>query len=296
VISKDESNSHVIVVGGGLAGLTAACTAAARGFRVTLLEKNDWVGGKAAQHSAEGYRFDMGPTILTLPSVLRRVFSEAGRELEDYIDMIPLDPQWRCFFEGDSTGAVGATENNTVLDLVADMNAMKSNLNAFTGSDQSSIGYEKFMAVSKQLHGVSDRFFFWRSIGGLADTMEVGGAFSAAVLKDVMSLRMGRSVASVVRSYVPDHRVSQMMDHFTQYVGSSPLASPAVLCGIAHMQTQEGIWYPMGGTRAVPEALQRLATELGVDIRTGVDVLKDSHQKGSDHGRDRNCRSRDRRS
>ncbi len=128
--------------------------------------------------------------------------------------------------------------------------------------------------MSKQLHGVSDRFFFWRSVGGLSDTMEVGGAFSAAVLKDVLSLKMGRSVASVVRSYVSDHRVAQMMDHFTQYVGSSPYASPAVLCGIAHMQTDEGIWYPIGGTRAVPEALGKLAGELGVEIRVGTDVMQ----------------------
>ena len=278
---------NVIVVGGGLAGLSAACTAAARGHRVTLLEKNDWVGGKAAQHSANGYRFDMGPTILTLPSVLKRVFEEAGRSMNDYIDMIALDPQWRCFFDASEDGKSGAKEENTVLDLVADLEKMKTHLNAFTGSKRSSEGYEKFMSVSEQLHGVSDRFFFWRSIGGLSDTMEVGGAFSAAVLKDVMSLRMGRSVASVVRSFVPDHRVAQMMDHFTQYVGSSPLASPAVLCGIAHMQTQEGIWYPIGGTRAVPEALQKLAGELGVDIRTGVDVLRIVTKKdpltGQDH-------------
>lgn len=278
---------NVIVVGGGLAGLSAACTAASRGHQVTLLEKNDWVGGKAAQHSAEGYRFDMGPTILTLPSVLRKVFEESGRSMNDYIDMVALDPQWRCFFDGAAKGKNGSSEENTVLDLVADIDQMKTHLNAFTGSERSAEGYEKFMAVSKQLHGVSDRFFFWRSIGGLADTMEVGGAFSAAVLKDVMSLRMGRSVSSVVRSHVPDHRVAQMMDHFTQYVGSSPLASPAVLCGIAHMQTQEGIWYPMGGTRAVPEALQKLAGELGVDIRTGVDVLRIVMKKdpvtGQDH-------------
>jgi diapolycopene oxygenase len=276
VIAADKNSKNIIVIGGGLAGLSSACTLAARGHRVTLLEKNDWVGGKAAQHVAEGYRFDMGPTILTLPSVLKRVFAEAGRELEDYLTMIPLDPQWRCFFEA----GVGGAKEPSVLDLVADTDAMKANLDRFTGSTQSSLGYEKFMAVSKQLHEVSDRFFFWRSIGGLSDTMEVGGAFSAAVLKDVMSLRMGRSVASVVRSYVPDHRVSQMMDHFTQYVGSSPFASPAVLCGIAHMQTQEGIWYPMGGTRAVPEALEKLAIELGVDIQTGVDVIK-IHTQGN---------------
>ncbi|TWU03237.1 phytoene desaturase family protein [Neorhodopirellula pilleata] len=269
--SAKTKPQHVVVIGGGLAGLSSACVLAARGHRVTLCDKNDWVGGKAAVHRTNGYRFDMGPTILTLPSVLRRVFAEAGKDMDDYVKIVPLDPQWRCFFEGTSQAG---TSENTVLDLVADVDTMKKHLREFTGNDTSSAGYERFIEVSKQLHGVSDRFFFWRSIGGLADTMEVGGAFSAAVLKDVMSLRMGRSVASVVRSHVPEHRVSQMMDHFTQYVGSSPYASPAVLCGIAHMQTEEGIWYPIGGTRAVPEALAKLAGELGVEIRTGTDILK----------------------
>jgi phytoene desaturase len=268
MIADQSPELHVIVVGGGLAGLSSACVLAARGHRVTLMDKNDWVGGKAAVHRAEGYRFDMGPTILTLPSVLKRVFEEADRQLEDYLDLVKLDPQWRCFFEGDQHS------ENTVLDLVANTAEMKQNLDAFTGSTRSGEGYERFLKMSEQLHGVSDRFYFWRSVGGIADTLDVGGAFSVAVLKDVMSLRMGRSVASVVRSHVPDHRVAQMMDHFTQYVGSSPYASPAVLCGIAHMQTDEGIWYPIGGTRAVPEALYKLATELGVEFQLGTDVMK----------------------
>ncbi len=269
MVTDEVSPLHVTVVGGGLAGLSSACVLAARGHRVTLLDKNDWVGGKAAVHRQQGYRFDMGPTILTLPSVLRRVFTEADRDMDDYLDLIKLDPQWRCFFERDA-----GQDENTVLDLVSKTGQMRKNLDDFTGSPRSGEGYERFLKMSEKLHGVSDRFFFWRSVGGLADTMDVGGAFSAAVLKDVLSLRMGRSVASVVRSHVPDKRVAQMMDHFTQYVGSSPYASPAVLCGIAHMQTDEGIWYPIGGTRAIPEALQQLAIELGVEIRTGTDVLR----------------------
>lgn len=278
---KTSNPKHVVVVGGGLAGLAAACVLAARGHKVTLCDKNDWVGGKAAVHQTDGYRFDMGPTILTLPSVLRRVFTEAGRNMEEYLELVALDPQWRCFFE--ATPQSG-TKENTVLDLVADVEQMKRHLRDFTGSDSTGQGYESFIERSKQLHGVSDRFFFWRSVGGLADTMEVGGAFSAAVLKDVLSLKMGRSVASIVRSHVPEHRVSQMMDHFTQYVGSSPYASPAVLCSIAHMQTEEGIWYPIGGTRAVPEALSKLAGELGVDIRTGTDILRIETGGGSVSG------------
>src|SRR6056297_3422610 len=268
VIATDSAAGpyRVVIVGGGLAGISSACVLAARGHQVTLLEKNPWVGGKAAALEADGFRFDMGPTILTLPSVLRRVFAEAGKRVEDYLELLPLDPQWRCFFEGSQGGSP------TTLDLVADVPTMKRHLDAFTDSPQAGEGYERFIAMSKNLHEVSDRFFFWKSVGGLTDTFDFGSSFSAAVLKDVLSLQMGRSVSSVVRRHMPDERAAQMMDHFTQYVGSAPDQSPAVLCSIAHMQTEEGIWYPVGGTRAVPLALERLAGELGVDIRTGTDV------------------------
>ncbi len=89
--------------------------------------------------------------------------------------------------------------------------------------------------------------------------------FDLATLKDVLSLRMGTTVAGQIRKRVKDGRVAQMLDHFVQYVGSSPYGSPAVLCSIAHMQTNDGVWYPMGGTRAVPVALEKLARDLGVD-------------------------------
>src|SRR5215203_4944041 len=94
---------RVGVIGGGLGGLAAASTLAARGHSVILFEKNEWLGGKAAVLEQDGFRFDMGPTILTVPSVLRQIFAEAGRKLEDSLDLIPLDPQWRCFFEGGDT-------------------------------------------------------------------------------------------------------------------------------------------------------------------------------------------------
>jgi phytoene desaturase len=100
------------------------------------------------------------------------------------------------------------------------------------------------------------------------------------VLRDLMALRMGSTVAGTVRRHLDDPRVAQMADHFTQYVGSAPDASPAVLCGIAHMQTGEGVWYPRGGTRAVPEALAKLAGELGVEAHTGVGVRRILTERG----------------
>jgi len=252
---------HVGVIGSGLAGLAAACTLAARGHRVEVFEKNPWLGGKAAQLRGNGFRFDMGPTILIQPSVLRKIFEEAGRRLEDYIPMVRLDPQWRCFFE-----------DGTKLDLMDNTDAMAAQLEAVWPAMGK--GYVKFLEMSKQLHSISDRFFFWRSIGSMRDTMDVGGAFDLDVLRDVMRMRLGKTVAGTIREFIPDANTAQMLDHFVQYVGSSPDASPAILCAIGHMQMEEGIWYPVGGTRAVPEGLVKLATELGVVFHTETDVAK----------------------
>ncbi len=220
--------SRVGVIGGGLGGLAAACTLAARGHSVVLFERNKWLGGKAAELREAGFRFDMGPTILTVPRILARIFCEAGRRMEDFLDLRRLDPQWRCFFE-----------DGTVLDLREDIETMAADLSRF-GMSQ---GYRDFSAMSEKLHEVSEKFFFWRSVEDVFDTIDFRKNFQASTLRDVLSLRMGSTVAREIRKRVPDARVAQMLDHFVQYVGSSPYASPAVLCGIGHMQTHEGIWY-----------------------------------------------------
>ena len=257
----NNTSERIGIVGGGLGGLAAACTLAARGYSVVLFERNEWLGGKAAVLERDGFHFDMGPTILTVPSVLHRIFGEANRRLEDYLDLVRLDPQWRCFFE-----------DGTTLDLRENMDRMCQQLASYAPG--SADGYRAFMQHSEKLREISERFFFYKPIGGLRDMFDASNSFRASTLRDVMSMRMGRSVASMVRSYVPDARVAQMIDHFTQYVGSAPDQSPAVLCGIASMQTKEGVWYPKGGTGAVPRALRKLAEELGVEFRTGNEVTQ----------------------
>lgn len=251
---------NVVVVGGGLGGLASACTLASRGARVRLFEGNAELGGKAAVLEGSGFRFDMGPTIVTMPEVLQRIFAEADRRLEDYVELVRLDPQWRCFFEDGST-----------LDLVENTARMAARLTGYAGSSTAE-GYERFMRIARELHGISDRFFFWKSVEGIADTLDLTETFKASTLRELKALRMGRSVAGTIRREVPDSRVAQMLDHYTQYVGSSPYGSPAVLCGIASMQALHGVWYPIGGTRAIPNALIRLAEELGVELNTGTAV------------------------
>jgi len=260
-MSGKPRSGRVGVVGSGLGGLSAACTLAARGYEVVVFDKNDWLGGKAAVLEGDGFRFDMGPTILLMPSVLAKVFAEAGRDVRDALDLVPLDPQWRSFFDDGST-----------LDLHADADAMATTLAEFAPGSGADAGYRKFLGLADRLSGISDRFFFWRSVGSLRDMFDAKGSFQAGVLGDVLAMRPWGSVGGTVRSFVREPRVAQMLDHFVQYVGSAPDASPAVLCGIAHMQTGEGVWYPKGGTRAVPVALAELARELGVEFRTNTDI------------------------
>lgn len=274
-------SARVVVIGGGLGGLAAAVVAAARGHRVTLLDKNPWLGGKAAVlnlpapggtrggargeasgaegGNTRGFRFDMGPTILTMPRVLRRILAEAGRDPAAEVPLLRLDPQWRCFFEDGSR-----------IDLMQDVGAMARAMEGFAPGNGA--GYRRFQDVARELHGISEKFFFWKPVEGIADTLDFRANLRPDTLREVLALRMGQTVARVIRGHVPDARLAQMLDHYCQYVGSSPYLAPAVLCGIGDMQAAEGIWYPRGGTRAVAEGLARVAGELGVDLRPGCEV------------------------
>ncbi|MBP0494905.1 phytoene desaturase family protein [Pararoseomonas indoligenes] len=262
--------AKVAIIGGGLGGLAAACVAQARGHQVTLFDKNEWLGGKAAVLNLEAphepggrnggsFRFDMGPTILTVPRVLRRIFAEAGREQARDLPLIRLDPQWRCFFE-----------DGTRIDLRENVEEMARDMESFAPGNGA--GYREFQRMSENLHRISEGFFFWKPVEGIADTIDFKANMRADTLKDVMALGMGKRVAKVIRGHVPDARLAQMLDHYCQYVGSSPYLAPAVLCSIGDMQASEGIWYPVGGTRAVAEGLMKLAESLGAELRPSTEV------------------------
>lgn len=258
---------RVVVVGAGLGGLAAAAVAAARGHKVTVLDKNPWLGGKAAvlhldaPDGSGSFRFDMGPTILTVPRVLRRIFAEAGRDQAQELPLIRLDPQWRCFFD-----------DGTQIDLLENVDRMAAEMDRFAPGRRLGEGYKSLQAEAENLHRVSENFFFWKSVEGIGDTLNFKANLNPDTLKDVLSLKMGRTVAKVIRGHVPDARLAQMLDHYCQYVGSSPYLAPAVLTSIADMQAHEGVWYPVGGTRAVAEALAKLAGDLGADLRPNTEV------------------------
>lgn len=245
------------MVGGGLAGLAAAVECASLGRSVTLVEKNAHLGGKMNVLSEKGFHFDMGPTIITLPQVLRGIIRRAGRKVEDYIDLVNLDPQWRCFYE-----------DKTVIDLRLDSKTMAAQFDRQFPGTGAGAGYLAFVEYSRRMMRLSGKVFFYQDLGSVWDMVK-SPPKESGVMRDAMAMRMHSTVAGTIHKMVAEPHVRQMCEHFLQYVGSSPFLAPAILSLIASAQVDHGCWYPMGGTRMVAKTLERLAAELGVERITG---------------------------
>ncbi|MCW5765971.1 MAG: phytoene desaturase [Phycisphaeraceae bacterium] len=266
IASKDQLKSgrtSVAVIGSGLAGLSAACELASRGAKVTLIEKNAHLGGKMNVLTEQGFSFDMGPTIITIPDVLRGILTRAGRRVEDYIDLRRLDPQWRCFYE-DGTVV-------EALERVDDMTAQLDRLFAGSGAAE---GYRRFIAYARRMYRLSEKVFFYKDLGSVGDMMRLTPMRDPGLLRDVLAMRMHSTMAATAHKMIKEPHLAQLVEHFLQYVGSSPFLAPAILSLIAAAQVDHGVWYPMGGTRMVARSLERLLREHDAEIITGAAVAR----------------------
>lgn len=252
---------RVVVVGGGLAGLASAVELRGRGAEVTLVEANDHLGGKMNVLTEKGYTFDMGPTILTLPEVLCGIIRRAERRVPDLIDLVRLDPQWRCCFE-----------DGVSIDLRENVDDMAREFEAKVPGSDAGDGWRKLIEYSRRMNRLSRKVFFYKDVGGIRDVMRQSPAMDKGVMGDALAMRLHSTVAATIQKHLREPHARQIAEHFLQYVGSSPFLAPAILTMIASAQVDQGCWYAMGGTRKVAQALERLATDLGVEVVTGVGV------------------------
>jgi len=262
-------SEHVVVVGGGLAGLAAAVELRTRGVRVTLVERNDHLGGKMNLLTDRGFSFDMGPTILTMPQVLRGIIERSGRRLDECIDLVRLDPQWRCFYE-----------DGLRLDLHQDPARMATEIERVTGAGGASgergegARYQRFIDYSRRMLRLSEKVFFYKDLGGILDLIRRPPPNDPKLLLDVLAMRLHSSVGGTVHRYLREPHLRQLVEHFLQYVGSSPFLAPSILTLIAAAQVDHGCWYAMGGTRSVARALERILREGSVEVVTGCGVAR----------------------
>lgn len=252
----------VVIVGGGLAGLSSAVELAGKGVPVTIVDANNHLGGKMNLLEEDGFTFDMGPTIITMPQVLKGIIGRTGRDPADYIDLIDLDPQWRCFFD-----------DGTRIDLRRDPHQWAREMDQQFPDAKPGAGFLKFYNFSQRMYSLSEKVFYYKDLGGIGDMIRKPPS-EPGVAKDAMAMRLHSTVGATIEKMIPEPHVRQVCEHFLQYVGSSPFMAPAVLSLICAAQLDHGCWYPMGGTRMVARSLDRIADELGVQRVTGRRVTK----------------------
>jgi phytoene desaturase len=257
--------SNILIIGAGIGGLSAAIHLAAGGHRVTVLEQNEHVGGKMAEVTAEGFRWDTGPSVITMRHVFEDLFASAGRRLEDYLTLLPVEPTTRYFYPDGST-----------LDATTDLQVMLERVRAFAG-EHDARGYQRYLDYARRIHDITAEVFIYSDPPTLRRLVRTP-------LRDMPAVDPLRTMDASIRGFVRSPKLRQLLGRFATYVGASPYLAPATLKVIAHVELNGGVWYPHGGVYVIARTLERLARDLGVEIVTGCRVeqivVEDSRVSG----------------
>lgn len=246
--------SQVIVIGGGLGGLSAAISLAQKGYKVSLYEKNSHLGGKLNRLEKKGFGFDLGPSILTMPHIFERLFKQSGKEMSDYVSIKQLHFEWRSFFA-----------DGTVLDLYNDLDEMKQKNPGLTEKDLQE--YKNYLKYAEKLYNATNEGYFEKGLDDLKAIISHHGLFSA--LRDFDYFH---TMSQGIEKHVSNPYLRDMLKYYIKYVGSSAEDAPAILNVLAYVQSHLGLWYVDGGMHKLAEGLVRLAEETGVTFYTDVEV------------------------
>jgi phytoene desaturase len=241
-----------LIIGSGVAGLSAAIRLAAAGQKVLVLEKNGQVGGKMGEITAEGFRWDTGPSVITMRPVFEDLFRAAGRRLEDYLTLLPVELLTRYFWP-----------DGKRLDATRDLQRMAEQIETFEPRDVE--GYLAFLAYAARLHRLTGPAFIY------GDPVSPR-TFLQVPVSEWRHIDGWRSMQTAINSFVRSPHLRQLLGRFATYVGASPFRAPATLSVIAHVELTGGVWYPQGGIYAIARALEKLALELGVEIQLNTPV------------------------
>ncbi len=246
---------RVVVVGAGLGGLSAALRLTAAGREVTVIERELVPGGRAGLLETDGYRFDTGPTVLTMPDLLADAFDCVGERLEDWLTLTRLDPVYRAFYADGST-----------LDVRSDPTLMAEEVRRVCGPEEAR-GYEDYVAFVSRLYRYQMRDFIDRNTDSPLGLVTPNLARLAAV-------GAFRRLAPKVSQYLKDPRLQRVMSFQSMYAGLSPYDALAIYAVIAYMDSVAGVYAPVGGMHAVPVALAGAAQKHGVTFRYGETVTR----------------------
>lgn len=253
---SSSNTRKVIIIGAGLGGLSAAISLATRGYSIHVFEKNDKVGGKLNVLKKDGFSFDLGPSILTLPHYFRRLWTRAGRRMEEDVTIETVTPHWRNFFE-----------DGTVIDLHMDPIEMDRELSKLGDPDLKKRFYE-FLKYSAGQYDLIEEGYFEKGL----DTKEDFISFYS--WKNILKIDYWTLMHKRIKKRLKNPYLVDIMDYFIKYVGSSALRAPAFMNLMPTIQFRYDLWYVRGGMYNLAAGMEKLAKSLGVEISLNSEVAE----------------------
>ncbi len=236
------------VIGAGIAGIATAIRLAVKGYAVNIFEANNYPGGKLTEFEQDGYRFDAGPSLFTMPQYVDELFKLAGKNPRDYFNYQKLNIVCQYFYE-----------DGTQLTAYADAVKFAKEVNEKTGESQSAV--KKHINNSRRIYDITDHVFLERSLHQLKTFLRWDTLKSILRLPQIDAMR---TMHKANKSFFKDERIVQLFDRYATYNGSNPYTAPATLNVIPHLEQHFGAYFPEGGMYSITQALVGLAESLGV--------------------------------
>jgi phytoene desaturase len=253
------NQQKVIVIGAGFSGIAAATTLAQQGFAVTVVEKNDRVGGRARVFQAEGFTFDMGPSWYWMPDIFEQYFNFFGKKVADYYDLRRLSPSYTVIFG-----------ENDFVDIPSEMSALKALFESYEAGSGAKL--EEFLAQAAYKYKVGINEFVYKP------SLSITEFFNIKYLFDAVKLQIFDSFASHARKFFSHPKLLKIVEFPVLFLGATPEKTPAMYSLMNYADMALGTWYPMGGMGKIIEAMQRLAEEKGVKFLLNHEVQSFDYQ------------------
>lgn len=249
--------SRIVVIGAGVGGLAAAARLAVRGHEVTILEQGDRVGGKLFTYRRDGFAFDTGPSLFTLPAVYRDLFLKTGGPLEEAVDLQPVEPGFGYHFADGSSVTVPGVDPGKAARAFGD---------AFGGSARED--WRQLIARGGEMWRLTREPFLQSPLDGWRTLLKVATPSAVRAIAPRTTLR------DLGQQYLSDWRLRQVLDRYATYSGSDPRRAPAVFATVPYMEQTFGAWHIGGGLGTLADALEKRCLERGVGIRLRADVAE----------------------
>ncbi|MDB5156114.1 MAG: crtI [Mucilaginibacter sp.] len=249
------AQKHIVVIGSGFAGLSAACVLAKEGYKVTVLEKNDQAGGRARVWQQDGFTFDMGPSWYWMPDVFENFFALFGKKPSDYYDLKRLDPGYRIYFGKDDLLNVPGTR----FELVTAFEEIEPGSGA---------QLDKFLKQAEYKYKVGMGEYVFRPSHTIGEFIDLN------LIRKSLNMQLLSSMRRHVYRHFKSPKLRQLLEFPVLFLGAAPQNTPAMYSLMNYADLVLGTWYPMGGMSQIVQAMVSLAESMGVEIKLNTEVTK----------------------